>query len=181
MRPNLKRDTFFTPVPGGSYLRTKRGLFKIKRSADQSLSGQAEQQKKHGRKIAPRTLKCVAQALYPYRSEVTTVIATTLVMTLLGLVPPLLVGYVFDDAIGKGDSTLLIIYVAFIAAALIFSGLIGVGQAYLSNKVGQNVMHDIQNQLKQHWQNMPMNSSTGTPTREIPSCLSNEASGIPSM
>ena len=89
----------------------------------------AEQQKKRGRKTDPRTMKRIIQAFSPYRSEVVTILAAILLTTLLGLVNPLLISHVFDDAISKGDAPLLLIYVAIMAAALILSGIIGIGQA----------------------------------------------------
>lgn len=138
----------------------------------------AEEQKKRGRKNDPRTMKRIIQALSPYRFEVVTILAAILITTLLGLVGPLLISHVFDDAIQKGNATLLLIYVAIMAAALILSGIIGVGQAYLNNKVGQNVMYDFRNQLYQHLQSMPLSFFTGTRTGEIQSRLSNDVSGV---
>src|SRR5216110_3255915 len=138
----------------------------------------AEEQKKRGRKNDPRTMKRIIQALPPYRFEVVTILAAILITTLLGLVGPLLISHVFDDAIQKGNATLLLIYVAIMGAALILSGIIGVGQAYLNNKVGQNVMYDFRNQLYQHLQSMPLSFFTGTRTGEIQSRLSNDVSGV---
>jgi len=107
------------------------------------LTIHAEGQKKRRSKKDPRTMKRVMQALSPYRSEVAMILATILITTLLGLVSPLLISHVFDDAIGKGNATLLLTYVVIMCAALILSGIISIGQAYLSNKVGQNVMYDF--------------------------------------
>jgi ATP-binding cassette, subfamily B, bacterial len=142
------------------------------------LTTYAEQQKKRGRKNDPRTMKRVIQAFSPYRFELIAILIAILVTSLLGLVPSLLISHVFDDAIGKGDATLLLIYVAFMAAALLLAGIIGMGQAFLNNKVGQNVMYDFRNQLYQHLQSMPLSFFTGTRTGEIQSRLSNDVGGI---
>ena len=83
----------------------------------------AEQQKKRGRKTDPRTMKRIIQAFSPYRSEVVTILAAILLTTLLGLVNPLLISHVFDDAIGKGDVTLLLIYIAIMGAPSFFQAL----------------------------------------------------------
>src|SRR5215813_7408062 len=143
-----------------------------------NLATYAEQQKKRGHKNDPRTMKRIIQAFSPYRSEVVTILIAILSVSLLGLVPSLLLSHVFDDAIGKGDATLLLIYVAIMLAALILAGIISVGQAYLNNKVGQAVMYDFRNQLYQHLQSMPMSFFTGTRTGEIQSRLSNDVSGV---
>jgi ATP-binding cassette, subfamily B, bacterial len=142
------------------------------------LATHAEEQKKRGRKTDPRTMKRVIAAFSPYRAEVVTILAAILISSLLGLIPSILISYILDDAIGKGNATLLLIYVAVMTAALILAGIIGIGQAYLNNKVGQKVMYDFRNQLYQHLQSMPLSFFTGTRTGEIQSRLSNDVSGV---
>ena len=60
----------------------------------------------------------------------------------------------------------------------IISGLIGVGQTYLNNVVGQHVMQDLRNALYVHLQRMPLRFFTETRTGEIQSRLSNDVGGI---
>ena len=63
----------------------------------------------------------------------------------------------------------------------IISGLIGVGQSYLNNVVGQHVMQDLRNALYLHLQKMPLRFFTETRTGEIQSRLSNDVGGIQSI
>ena len=132
----------------------------------------------HRRKNDSRTVKRVILVFRPYRFQVILVLIAVFLTTLLGLVPPLLIGRIFDDAISRGDATLLLIYSAMMASATMLSGIIGVGQSYLNNKVGQSVMSDFRNQLYQHLQSMPLRFFTGTRTGEILSRLSNDVSGV---
>jgi ATP-binding cassette subfamily B protein len=146
------------------------------------LATDAEEQKKRGGNLDshtgdPRTMKRIIQAFTPYRFHVITTLVAILVTTLLGLVPSILISYVFDDAISKGDMTLLLIYIAIMAVALLLSSVVSIGQAYLNNKVGQNVMYDFRNQLYQHLQSMPLSFFAGTRTGEIQSRLSNDVNG----
>ncbi len=138
----------------------------------------SKEQKKHGRKNDTHTVKRIIQAFRPYRFQVALVLIVILLTTLLGLVNPLLIARVLDDAIQKGDATLLLIYVATIVVTTIVTGIIGMGQSYLNNKIGQNVMYDLRNQLYQHLQSMPLHFFTGTQTGEIQSRLSNDVGGI---
>ncbi len=133
---------------------------------------------KHGRKNATSTMKRIIQAFRPYRFQVVLVLIVVLLTTSLGLVNPLLIARVLDDAIQKGDATLLLIYVIIIVVTTVVTGLIGMGQSYLNNKIGQNVMYDLRNQLYQHLQSMPLHFFTGTQTGEIQSRLSNDVGGI---
>ena len=60
----------------------------------------------------------------------------------------------------------------------IASGLIGVGQSYLNNVIGQHVMQDLRNALYGHLQRMPLRFFTETRTGEIQSRLANDVGGI---
>jgi ATP-binding cassette subfamily B protein len=60
----------------------------------------------------------------------------------------------------------------------IASGLIGVGQTYLNNVIGQRVMQDLRNALYTHLQRMPLRFFTETRTGEIQSRLANDVGGV---
>ncbi len=60
----------------------------------------------------------------------------------------------------------------------IVSGLIGVGQSYWNNVVGQRVMQDLRNALYAHLQRMPLRFFTETRTGEIQSRLANDVGGV---
>jgi ATP-binding cassette subfamily B protein len=137
-----------------------------------------EEQRKRGRKTDSRTVRRVAAAFGPYKFQIVLVLLAILCTTTLGLVNPLLIQRIFDDAIGKRNSTLLIIYVAIMFITPIVSGIIGVGQTYLNNLIGQNVMRDFRNRLYQHLQSMSLRFFTATRTGEIQSRLSNDVGGV---
>src|SRR5581483_4728288 len=126
------------------------------------MSTYLEEQKKRGRKTDARTLGRVLDAFKPYRFQVVLVFIAILLTTVLGLVNPLLIARIFDDAIDKGDVTRLIIYVSIMIVTPIVTGMIGVGQTYLNNVIGQNVMRDFRNRLYQHLQSMSLRFFTGT-------------------
>ena len=63
----------------------------------------------------------------------------------------------------------------------IVSGLIGVGQSYLNNVIGQSVMQDLRNALYAHLQRLPLRFFTATRTGEIQSRLANDVGGIQSV
>ncbi len=150
------------------------------------MAAYAEEQKKRGRKTDTRTLRRVAKAFSPYKFQVVLVYKFQVVLvliaiiltTVLGLVNPLLIRYVFDDAIGKGNLKLLIILVIIMIVTPIVTGVIGVGQSYLNNVIGQRVMRDFRNKLYHHLQSMSMRFFTSTRTGEIQSRLSNDVGGV---
>ena len=142
------------------------------------MAAYAEEQKKRGRKTDTRTLQRVAKAFSPYKFQVVLVLIAIILTTVLGLVNPLLIRYVFDDAIGKGNLKLLIILVIIMIVTPIVTGVIGVGQSYLNNVIGQRVMRDFRNKLYHHLQSMSMRFFTSTRTGEIQSRLSNDVGGV---
>jgi ATP-binding cassette subfamily B protein len=141
----------------------------------------AEEQKRSGRKADIHTVRRVVQAFKPYKLRVCLVLIAIILTTLLGLVNPLLIQRVFDDAILKRDLHLLYIYVSIMFVTPIISGFIGVGQTYLNNMIGQSVMRDFRNRLYQHLQGMSLRFFTATRTGEIQSRLSNDVGGIDSV
>jgi ATP-binding cassette subfamily B protein len=143
-----------------------------------SLRTYLEEQKRRGRKTDTRTLRRIAEAFAPYKFQVFLVLLAIILTTGLGLVNPLLIAVVFDDAIGKHNLNLLIIVVSIMFVMPIITGIIGVGQTYLNNIVGQNVMRDFRNKLYRHLQNMSLAFFTSSRTGEIQSRLSNDVGGV---
>jgi len=123
----------------------------------------------------------IAVFFAPYKAQVAIVSGAILLTSLLGIVNPLLLERLIDDAIPHRDFFKLNLYVGLMIVIPIVSGLIGVGQAYLNNKVGQNVMQDLRNALYAHLQRLPLRFFTETRTGEIQSRLANDVGGIQSV
>src|SRR5258708_31146157 len=113
-----------------------------------------------------RTIRRITAFFRPYRSQVAVVTAAILLTSLLGLINPILLKLLIDDAIPRLDFGRLNLYVGLMIAVPIFSGLIGVGQSYLNNQIGQNVMQDLRAALYAHLQRMPLRFFTATKTAE---------------
>ena len=142
-----------------------------------ALERYAEEQRKQGRKADPRTLRRIAQAFSPYKVQMVLVLLAILLTTALNLVVPLLIPLVFDDALAHRNMNHLLIYALLMVVATVAAGITGVGQTYLSNNVGQQVMRDFRNKLYTHLQDMSFHFFTSTRTGEIQSRLSNDVSG----
>ncbi len=142
------------------------------------MAAYAEEQKKRGRKTDARTLQRVVQAFSPYKFQVVLVIIAIILTTVLGLINPLLISAIFDYAIGGRNIRLLIILVLIMFITPIVTGIIGVGQTYLNNVIGQRVMRDFRNRLYNHLQSMTLRFFTSTRTGEIQSRLSNDVGGV---
>jgi ATP-binding cassette subfamily B protein len=124
------------------------------------------------------TVRRILAFFRPYRAQVAVVVVAILTTSLLGLINPILLKLLIDDALPSMDFAKLNLYVGLMIAVPIFSGLIGVGQSYLNNLIGQRVMQDLRMALYSHLQGMPLRFFTETKTGEIQSRLANDVGGV---
>jgi ATP-binding cassette, subfamily B, bacterial len=135
----------------------------------------------NGQEPRGRLVKRIVRLFRPYRGRTTLILVSILVTSGLGIVNPLLIQVVFDDALfvqGGPNLGLLYTLVAIMVAIPIISGLLGVGQTYMTNFVGNRVMQDLRDRLYAHLQSMPLSFFTGTRTGEIQSRLANDVGGV---
>jgi ATP-binding cassette subfamily B protein len=130
------------------------------------------------RKADAKTMRRVAASFAPYKWQVVTVLVAILLTGTLGLVNPYLLKLIIDDAFAHRSFSKLTFYVSLMIATPIITGLIGVGQTYLNNLIGQRVMRDLRNKLYTHLQHMALRFYTDTRTGEIQSRLSNDVGGV---
>jgi ATP-binding cassette, subfamily B, bacterial len=128
-----------------------------------------------------QTARKIAAFFRPYRSQVAIVLVAILVTSFVGLINPILLKLLIDIAIPQRDWGLLNLFVGLMIVLPIVTGLIGVGQSYLNNVIGQNVMHDLRTALYSHLQRMPLRFFTDTKTGEIQSRLANDVGGVQSV
>ncbi len=125
-----------------------------------------------------RTARRIAAFFRPYRGQVVVVLVAIIATSLIGLVNPYLLKLLIDDVIVGGRYELLNLYVGLMIVLPIVTGLLGLGQSYLNNLIGQSVMQDLRNALYAHLQRMPLRFFTSTRTGEIQSRLSNDVGGV---
>ena len=128
-----------------------------------------------------RTIRRIVAFFQPYRFRVGVVLVAILATSLIGLVNPILLKLLIDDAIPKRDWFLLNLYVGLMIGLPILTGVIGVGQSYLNNVIGQSVMQDLRLSLYTHLQRLPLRFFTETRTGEIQSRLANDVGGVQSV
>lgn len=127
---------------------------------------------------APGTFRRVAGFFVPYRTQIVMVLGAILLIAILGLANPILLKLILDDAILHRDLSKLTLYAGLMVMIPIITGLIGVGQTYLNNLVGQRVMRDLRDELYEHLQAMSLRFFSQTRTGEIQSRLSNDVGGV---
>jgi ATP-binding cassette subfamily B protein len=127
--------------------------------------------------MSPQTRR-IAALFRPYRVRLGSVLGLIALSALLGIVSPFLLREVLDDAIPNGDTTLLAWLVGGMVFISIATGVLGVGQTWLSNMVGQRVMHDLRAAVYRHLQRLSLAFFTRTRTGEVQSRIANDIGGV---
>jgi ATP-binding cassette subfamily B protein len=130
------------------------------------------------RAVRRANLRRVARLFQPYRLRLATVLVLIAISALLGIVSPFLLRAVLDDAIPNRDTGLLSELVGGMIAIAVLTGAIGVGQTWLSNLVGQQVMHDLRAAVYAHLQRLSLAFFTRTRTGEVQSRIANDIGGV---
>ena len=120
--------------------------------------------------------------LAPHRGRVLGVVALVVVVSILGIVNPLLIQVVFDDALFPADGGVdlgLVMWLSLVMLAVtVAGGWLGVVQTMLTNRLGQNVLRDLRDRLYSHLQQLSLGFYTSTPTGELQSRITSDVGGI---
>ncbi len=120
----------------------------------------------------------IARLFKPYRARLGSVLALIGLSAGLSMVSPFLLRAVLDHAIPERDTALLTWLVAGMIAISIATGALGVAQTWLSNVVGQRVMHDLRAAVYRHLQRLSLAFFTRTRTGEVQSRIANDIGGV---
>jgi ATP-binding cassette, subfamily B, bacterial len=127
------------------------------------------------------SLRRISALFRPYRVRLSGLLALIFVAAGLGVISPFLLREVIDTAIPKHDTQLLTLLVGGMIALSVVGGVIGVAQTWISNQVGQRVMHDLRAAVYAHLQRMSLAFFTHTRTGEVQSRIANDIGGIDSV
>jgi ATP-binding cassette subfamily B protein len=123
-------------------------------------------------------LRRIVGLFRPYRRRLVAVSAIIVLSAGIGVVSPFLLREVLDVAIPEENVGLLTALVAGMVAIPILTGILGVWQTLLSNRIGQSVMHDLRTQVYRHLQRLSLAFFTRTRIGEVQSRIANDIGGI---
>jgi ATP-binding cassette, subfamily B, bacterial len=116
-----------------------------------------------------------------YRFRLAAVVGLIVFSSGLSMISPFLLRSVLDDALPHRNGTLLTELVLGMIGIAIATGAISVWQTYISNVIGQRVMHDLRAAVYRHLQRMSLAFFTRTRTGEVQSRIANDIGGIDSV
>ncbi|GAA1072446.1 ABC transporter ATP-binding protein [Tsukamurella spumae] len=124
----------------------------------------------------------VAVLFAPYRWQIAATCVIVMGAAALGVVPPLLVEKVFDDALfpasGHSSLSLLVRLVLAMIGLYLLSAALNVAQTWLTSTIGNRITGDLRVRLFEHLQSMELGFFTRTKTGVIQSRLQNDVGGV---
>ena len=125
----------------------------------------------------------VAQLFQPYRPALVLTAVLVVVTASAGVVPPLIIERIFDDALFPPDApgpdlALLAELVALVIAIFLVTAALGVWQTYVTATVGNRVTGNLRTRLFDRLQAMDLAFFTRTKTGVIQSRLQNDVGGV---
>jgi ATP-binding cassette, subfamily B, bacterial len=129
----------------------------------------------------PVSLRRIGRLFRPYRVRLSGLLALIFLSSGLGVISPFLLREILDTAYPHRNTALLSELVGGMIALSILTSVIGVAQTFISNQVGQRVMHDLRASVYAHLQRMSLAFFTHTRTGEVQSRIANDIGGIDSV
>jgi ATP-binding cassette subfamily B protein len=123
-------------------------------------------------------LRRIGGLFRPYKRRLSGTLALILFSAGIGVISPFLLRAVLDTAIPDKNMQLLTWLVIGMIAIAVISQAAQVFVAFLSNQVGQSVMHDLRTKVYRHLQRLSLAFFTRTRTGEVQSRIANDIGGI---
>ncbi len=131
-----------------------------------------------GASAPPVSLRRIARLFRPYRVRLSSLLALIVLGSVLSVASPFLLREAVDKGILQHDLTLLTWLVAGMIALAVINGVISVAQTWISNQVGQRVMHDLRAAVFAHLQRMSLAFFTRTRSGEVQARIAYDIGGI---
>ncbi|MFZ1924614.1 MAG: ABC transporter ATP-binding protein [Solirubrobacteraceae bacterium] len=126
----------------------------------------------------PVSLRRIGRLFIPYRLRLGALLSLIVVGSILSVASPFLLREAVDKGIIGHDLELLSWLVAGMIALAIINGVISVAQTWISNQVGQRVMHDLRAAVYAHLQRMSLAFFTRTRSGEVQARIAYDIGGI---
>jgi ATP-binding cassette, subfamily B, bacterial len=126
----------------------------------------------------PVSLRRIGRLFIPYRLRLGGLLGLIVLGSVLSVATPFLLREAVNKGIIGHDLTLLSWLVGGMIALAIITAVIGVAQTWISNEVGQRVMHDLRAAVYAHLQRMSLAFFTRTRSGEVQARIAYDIGGI---
>lgn len=127
--------------------------------------------------LTPGLVRRVWTFAHEYRLRVFAFLGVTVAIAFLGLVPPLLIKNIIDEAVPNKDDHQATVLAGLMVAIAFAVAAIGMVERYLSATIGEGLIYDLRSALFDHVQRQPIAFFTRTQTGALVSRLNNDVIG----
>jgi len=124
------------------------------------------------------SLRRIGRLFIPYRVRLGGLLGLIVLGSVLSVASPFLLREAIDKGIKQRDLTLLSWLVGGMIALAVINSVISVAQTWISNQVGQRVMHDLRAAVFAHLQRMSLAFFTRTRSGEVQARIAYDIGGI---
>ena len=124
------------------------------------------------------SLRRIGRLFIPYRLRLGTLLGLIFLGSILSVASPFLLREAINKGILEHDLELLTWMVAGMIALAVVNGVLSVAQTWISNQVGQRVMHDLRAAVYAHLQRMSLAFFTRTRSGEVQARIAYDIGGI---
>jgi ATP-binding cassette subfamily B protein len=124
------------------------------------------------------SLRRIGRLFIPYRLRLSLLLGLIVLGSVLSVASPFLLREAIEVLVHKGSLTRLSWLVGGMIALAVINGVIGVAQTWISNQVGQRVMHDLRAAVFAHLQRMSLAFFTRTRSGEVQARIAYDIGGI---
>lgn len=117
----------------------------------------------------------------PYHRQIAIVTAVITVSAIIALATPFMLRAMLDHGIPEQNFALITWLAVGMVGVAVATSVLGVIQTWLSNKVGQGLMHDLRVSVYEHLQRQSLGFFARTRTGEIQSRIANDIGGMQSV
>ncbi len=126
----------------------------------------------------PVSLRRIGRLFVPYRLRLGLLLGLIVLGSVLSVATPFLLREAVEIIVHKGSLTTLSWLVGGMIALAVINGVISVAQTWISNQVGQHVMHDLRAAVFAHLQRMSLAFFTRTRSGEVQARIAYDIGGI---
>ncbi|WP_137152033.1 ABC transporter ATP-binding protein [Devosia sp. FKR38] len=117
----------------------------------------------------------------PHGKSLLTILGLIMIAGIAGATTPFMVRGIIDSALPAKDVTLLVWLCGGLLAVAVLAAIASVLQAYVSTRIGQQIMHDLRVRLYEHLQSLSLAFFSAARTGEVQSRMSSDIAGLQSL
>lgn len=129
-------------------------------------------------KITKEVLVRILKYFKPFWKQLLLAIILLFIVSLLGLIPPIMTKNIIDKALPQRSMYLLIMFILVCIGATVLKELVSVGQNYINTWISKHIIYNMKNEMYKHLQHMSMNFFSLSKPGEIITRMTSDIEGI---